>query len=82
MKKQTQTQRQSLFQLLLEAFDYRRKPKPDPASLQERIEGCQTLEQLKTLLLSKEVVLDEQLMAAFDKRIAELEEQTGKSFLF
>jgi hypothetical protein len=56
--------------------------KPVPVSLQERISECQTLEQLKALLLSKEVVLDEQLMAAFDKRISELEEQTGQSFIF
>jgi hypothetical protein len=82
MEKQNKAQKQSLFQVLLEAFDYRRKPKPVPVSLQERISECLTLEQLKALLLSKEMVLDEQLMAAFDKRIAELEEQTGKSFLF
>ena len=82
MEKQNKAQKQSLFQLLLLLFDYRRKQKGIPTSLLERIAACQTLEQLKTLLLSKEVELDEQLMAAFDKRIAELEQQTGKSFLF
>jgi hypothetical protein len=51
-------------------------------SLLERIEACQDLTELKALLLSREVVLDEQLLAAFDKRIAELEEQTGQSFIF
>jgi hypothetical protein len=82
MERQNKAQKQSLFQLLLDAFDYRRSLKPVPVSLQERISECQTLEQLKALLLSKEVVLDEQLMAAFDKRISELEEQTGQSFIF
>ena len=82
MEKQNKAQKQSLFQLLLLLFDYRRKQKGIPTSLLERIAACQTLEQLKTLLLSKEVELDKQLMAAFDKRIAELEQQTGKHFLF
>ena len=51
------------------------------AALLKRIAGCTTIEELKTLLLSKEVVLDEQLMAAFDKRISELEKQTGQPFI-
>jgi hypothetical protein len=76
MKKKT------LFHLLLSLFLPKEHQKPASVNLLERIEACTTIEQLKTLLLSKEVVLDEQLMAAFDKRIAELEEQTGKSFIF
>ena len=60
----------------------KQKPKQVPVSLQEALAACTTIEQLKNLLLSKEVVLDEQLMAAFDKRIAELEQQTGQPFLF
>jgi hypothetical protein len=81
MKKQTKPQGQGMPQWLQRLMHQKTKQQMTSSALLEKIEACTTIEQLKTLLLSKEVVLDEQLMAAFDKRIAELEEQTGKSFI-
>jgi hypothetical protein len=80
MKKQAGNQ--SLFHQLLKLLLPKEKQQPATTALLEKIAGCRSIAELKTLLLSKEVVLDEQLMTAFDKRIAELEEQTGKPFLF
>jgi hypothetical protein len=74
--------KQNIFHHLSWLTQRRSKAKPSSSTLLDKIQTCATLEEVKTLLLSKEVVLDEQLMAAFDKRIAELEEQTGTSFIF
>jgi hypothetical protein len=54
---------------------------PASSALLRRIAACRTLQELKTLLLSKAVTIDEQLMAAFDQRIEALEQQTGQPFI-
>lgn len=82
MQKRNNAQKQNLFSVLLSLLCSRGNPKQIHASLQQRIDQCQTIDQLKTLLLSKEVVLDEAMMAAFDKRIEELEQSTGRPFSF
>lgn len=82
MKQQKQKANRKTFLSLLLCLLSRGKPKQVPVLLQERIDCCQTIEQLKTLLLSKEVVLDETMMAAFDNRIEELEQSTGQPFSF
>jgi hypothetical protein len=82
MEKQNKAQRQGIPQWLLRLMHRKQNTQIAASALLEKIEVCQSLEELKALLLSKEVVLDEELMAAFDRRISELEQQTGKSFLF
>jgi hypothetical protein len=82
MKKRTKVQGQGLPQWLQRLMLQKAKPQLAATALLDKIKTCTTLEELKALLLSKEVVLDEQLMAAFDKRIAELGEQTGQTFLY
>jgi hypothetical protein len=71
-KQQTRPFKKGILDVVLQWISTKEKPKEVPEELQKAIDRCRSIEELKFLLFSMKG-MNETVLAAFDKRIEELE---------